>query len=74
MLTGILQLIAIKAYKWEFIKPYTCFEHPLMHRSNLDKIALIPNLGAGFTNSLGLCSANKLAEDAFFDEFWRQIG
>jgi hypothetical protein len=74
MLMGILQPIAIKACKWKFIKPYTCFAHSSMHRSDLDKIALIPNPGAGFTSSLGSCSANKLAGDAFFDNFGRQIG
>jgi hypothetical protein len=74
VLTGILQPIVIKACKWEFIKPYKCFAHSSMHRSDLDRIALIPDPEAGFTSPLGPCSANKLAKDAFFDNFWRQIG
>jgi hypothetical protein len=40
----------------------------------LDVIALVPNPRAGLTRALGPSPARELAENAFLDDFWGQIG
>jgi hypothetical protein len=60
--------------KLRLIKLHACFAHPSIDRSTLDVIAFGPDPGVGNASALGPRPAWELAENAFLDKFWGQIG